>query len=56
MAVAAMKFYEIVLHHDNGQVTVAVSAEDESAARALIMKIEGCPARSILSTKEAKSW
>ena len=49
-----MKSYEIQLHHDNGQVTVTVNAEDESAARALIMNVEKCPARSITSIKEAK--
>lgn len=50
-----MKFYEITLNHDNGQATVIVTAEDESAALSLIMNVEKCPARSITSIKEAKS-
>ena len=50
-----MMFFEIKLNHDNGQATVMVTAEDESAARALVMNVEKCPARSITSIKEARS-
>jgi predicted transcriptional regulator len=47
-----MKTWEIQLNHDNYQTTLIMNATDEDTARSLIMKMENCPARSILSIKE----
>ena len=47
-----MKTWEIALNTDNYRTTMVVNATDEASARDLIMMIERCPARSILSIKE----
>ncbi len=44
-----MKIWKIKI---NRVKVFTINATDEATARAIIMKIENCPARSILSIKE----
>lgn len=46
--------FNIRVKHDNGIVTIRTAAQDENAARRIVMASERCPARSILSVKVAK--
>ena len=50
--VEQMKTWEIELNHDDYRTTLIINARDENTARSLIMEIERCPARSILSIRE----
>ena len=47
-----MKTYKLTLKHDNGTVNLIVKAENEEAAKQIVMKAEGCPARAITKIKE----
>ena len=42
-----MKTFRFKLHHDQGTTTIKVTARNETAAREMLMRAEGCPDRSI---------
>lgn len=51
---ALFQQFNVRVKHDNGTVTIRTAAQNEAAARRIIMAAERCPARSILSVKVAK--
>ena len=47
-----MKTYKLTLKHDNGTINLIVKADNEEAAKQIVIKAEGCPAGAITKIKE----
>ncbi len=49
-----MKQFIVTVQHDNGTVKIRVIASDESKARQMVMKAEGCPESAIIRVRRAR--
>lgn len=49
-----MNTFIVTVKHDKGTARIRTAAQDEAAARKIIMSAEGCPDRAIIKVKEIK--
>lgn len=49
---APLRFWRVRLRHDRGLVSIEMTGTSERQVRDTIMKIEGCPERSIVSVDD----